>query len=109
MSDQRKIVLCSCEGTIALDAEAVRLACPGATVETARQLCRAEIEKFRAAAASGGAMTVACTQEAPLFSEAADELAGAGAAEIAFANIREMAGWSTEGAAAGPKMAALLA
>jgi ferredoxin len=113
MADSRKIVLCSCEGTIALDADAVRRGCPGAALETANQLCRAELEKFRAAAAAGGAMTIACTQEAPLFSEAAGELkrpaGAAGAAEIAFANIREMAGWSSEGAAAGPKMAALLA
>jgi len=113
MSHSRKIFLCSCEGTIVLDAEAVRRGCPGGSLETAQQLCRAELEKFRAAAAVGGAMTVACTQEAPLFSEAAGEIeGGAGAArpaEIAFANIRETAGWSTEGAAAGPKMAALLA
>ncbi len=115
MADSRKIVLCSCEGTIALDADAVHRGCPGASIETAHQLCRAELEKFRAAAAGGGAMTIACTQEAPLFSEAAGELGAAGAAggaeaaEIAFANIRETAGWSSEGAAAGPKMAALVA
>ena len=113
MTESRKIVLCSCEDTIALDVDAVRRGCPGASLETAHQLCRAELEKFRAAAAAGGAMTIACTQEAPLFSEAAGELkrpaGAAGAAEIAFANIREMAGWSSEGAAAGPKMAALLA
>jgi ferredoxin len=113
MSGSRKIVLCSCEGTVALDADAVRRGCPGASLETAHQLCRAELEKFRAAAAAGGAMTVACTQEAPLFSEAAGEAEGAAgaaeAAEIAFVNIRETAGWSSEGAAAGPKMAALLA
>src|SRR6202162_2756834 len=110
MSDSRKIVLCSCEGTIALDADAVRRGCPGAALETAHQLCRAELEKFRAAATAGGAMTIACTQEAPLFSEGGRALAGgAGAAEFASANIRETAGWSSEGAAAGPKMAALLA
>jgi ferredoxin len=114
MAEPRKIVLCSCEGTIALDADAVHRGCPGASIETAHQLCRAELEKFRAAAAAGGATTIACTQEAPLFSETAGELgaagtaAGAEAAEIAFANIRETAGWSSEGAAAGPKMAALL-
>src|SRR6266849_4707703 len=116
MAERRKIVLCSCEGTIALDADAVRRGCPGASLETAHQLCRAELEKFRAAAAGGGAMTIACTQEAPLFSEAAGEVEGTAgaaggteAAEIAFANIRETAGWSSEGTAAGPKMAALVA
>src|ERR1700693_6137545 len=111
MSDSRKIVLCSCEGTIALDADAVRRGCPGAVIETAHQLCRGELEKFRAAAAAGGAMTIACTQEAPLFSEAAGALEGAagaaGAAELAFANIRETAGGASGGAAAGPEIAAL--
>src|SRR5262249_15073531 len=64
---------------------------------------------FRAAAAGGESMTVACTQEAPLFSETAGEIEGAAPVEMAFANIREAAGWSKEGAAAGPKMAALIA
>src|SRR5262245_2941106 len=109
MADRRKIVVCSCEGTIALDTEAVRRGCPDAAVDTARQLCRGELDQFRAAAASGGPVTIACTQEAPLFSETAGEIEGAPGAEIAFANIREAAGWSREGAAAGPKMAALIA
>src|ERR1700680_707630 len=98
MTESRKIVLCSCEGTIALDADAVRRGCPGAALETAHQLCRAELEKFRAAAAAGGAMTIACTQEAPLFSEAAGELkrpaGAAGGAGDAFAQIRGVAGWA---------------
>src|SRR2546430_7504843 len=114
MADSRKVVLGACEGTIALDADAVRRGCPGASIETAHQLCRAELEKFRAAAAGGGAITIACTQEAPLFSEAAGELGAAGAAggpeaEIAFAHIREMAGWAGEGAPARPHEAGLLA
>ena len=50
-------------------------------------------------------LTVGCTQEAPLFSEVAGERAGA----ISFVNVRETAGWSTDAAKAGPKMAALLA
>jgi ferredoxin len=109
MPESRKIVLCSCEDTIALDPGAVRSACPGATVDTAHQLCRAELEKFRAAAAAGGPLTVACTQEAPLFTETAAELGPSSAAEIVFANIRETAGWSRDREAAGPKIAALLA
>src|SRR6266516_1996273 len=106
MADGRKIVMCSCEGTVPLDTQAVERACPGAKVETAHQLCRAELDQFRAAAAAGGPITVGCTQEAPLLAEAAAE---AGGAQIAFANIRETAGWSAAGAAAGPKTAALLA
>ncbi|MCU0885950.1 MAG: hypothetical protein MUC44_13590 [Beijerinckiaceae bacterium] len=49
---------------------------------------------------------VACTQEAPLFSEIVEETGYAG--EISFTNIRELAGWSDQARSAGPKMAALL-
>ena len=86
-----------------LDAETVRRACRGAEVKTANQLCRAELEKFRTAAASGP-LVVGCTQEAPLFGETAGP-----DADLAFVNVRETAGWSEQAANAGPKMAALLA
>lgn len=76
-------------------------------VRGAEQLCRSQLERFQAALAEGRPLTVACTQEAPLFAQEA-ELAGFGAG-LAFANIRETAGWSREGAQAGAKMAALLA
>jgi ferredoxin len=101
----RTILLCSCDDTMPLDAARVGRVCRGATVGTALQLCRAELERFRAAvaAAEGGPLTVACTQEAPLFAETA---AGA---DIVFANIRETAGWSADADAAGPKIAALIA
>ena len=98
-----KILICSCEDTMPLDGSAVQRGCRGAEVLTAHQLCRAELEKFRAAAESGGPLIVGCTQEVPLFSEIA------GDAAVTYANIRETAGWSKDGAAAGPKMAALLA
>ena len=98
-----KILICSCEDTMPLDDSAVQRGCRGAEVLTAHQLCRAELEKFRAAAESGGPLVVGCTQEVPLFSEIA------GDAAVTYANIRETAGWSKDGAAAGPKMAALLA
>ncbi len=100
----RNILICSCEDTMPLDAGAVRRVCRGAKVSEHRQLCRAELERFTAAAASGAPVTVACTQEAPLF----DEVAGDNAA-LTFVNIRENAGWSKDAAAAGPKMAALIA
>ena len=90
-----------------LDAEAVQRGCRGAKVKTANHLCRAEIERFRAAVAKGAPLTVGCTQEAPLFYEIGSELAPD--TPLAFANVRETAGWSQEAAAAGPKMAALLA
>ena len=104
MTEQRTILVCSCEDTMPLDTDAIRRGCKGATVETARFLCRDQIDQFRKTAASGGMLTVACTQEAPLFAEVAGEIAA-----ITFVNIRETAGWSNDAAKAGPKMAALLA
>ena len=105
MADDRIVLLCSCEDSMPLADGTVRKACRSAEVKTARQLCRAELDRFRQAAATGRPVTVACTQEAPLFAETAGEAAEG----MLFANIREMAGWSNEAAAAGPKMAALIA
>jgi ferredoxin len=108
MADRPKtILLCSCEDTMPLDAEAVRKGCRGVNIETAHQLCRAEFEHFRKIAASGADLTIGCTQEAPLFTETLAEDNDARTA--VFANIRETAGWSKDAAKAGPKMAALLA
>src|ERR1700704_387114 len=97
------ILICSCEDTMPLDRAAVERGCRGAKVLTARQLCRAELEKFRAAAAGGEPLIVGCTQEAPLFSETAE------GSDVTYAKIRETAGWSKDASAAGPKIAALLA
>src|SRR6478672_3048188 len=105
MAEKRTILVCSCEDTMPLDADALARGCRGAEVETANQLCRAELERFRAAAKTGDDIVVGCTQEAPLFSEVAGDRAGA----LSFANVRETAGWSVDAAKAGPKMAALLA
>ena len=62
---------------------------------------------FVKAAADGEPIVVACTQEAPLFEEAASAIKDSGA--MTFVNIRETAGWSKDAKAAGPKMAALIA
>jgi len=90
-----------------LDADAIAHGCKGSTIESANHLCRSEIERFSVVAKKGEAITVACTQEAPVFSEVASEN-GAGVA-LSFLNIRENAGWSKDAKAAGPKMAALIA
>jgi ferredoxin len=103
----RTLMVCSCEETMPLDAEALRRGCRGAEISEHRHLCRSQIERFRDMLAQAGAITVACTQEAPLFEEVAADLDYAG--DLAFANIRESAGWADEAGAAGPKMAALLA
>ncbi len=81
MADQpRRILICSCEDTMPLDAEAVRRGCRSSQVTTARQLLFSEI----AAGQEGGA-------------------------DIRYANIRETAGWSADAANASAKMAALIA
>jgi len=101
------IVVCSCEDTVQLDAGALRRGCRGATLETAKQLCRAELDRFRAAAAAGAPLIVGCTQEAPRFAEVAESsLEGV---NLTFVNVRETAGWSWQAADAGAKIAALLA
>jgi ferredoxin len=104
MPDRRTFLICSCEDTMPLDAGAFERGCRGADIVSARQLCRAELERFRKLLASGEPITVGCTQEAPLFREIAAE----STSDVTFANIRESAGWSAEAEKAGPKMAALM-
>jgi ferredoxin len=105
MPDRRTVLVCSCEDTMPLDAVAFERGCCGAEIVSGRQLCRAELERVRALAASEAPITIGCTQEAPLFREVAAE----SGSYVSFANIRESAGWSADAAKAGPKMAALVA
>jgi ferredoxin len=105
MPDRPTLLICSCEDTMPLDKGALARGCPGHDIVAGRQLCRAELERFRALAASGVPLTVGCTQEAPLFRETAGEIGG----DLRFVNLRETAGWSADAAGAGPKMAALAA
>jgi ferredoxin len=101
------IVVCSCENTIKLDAGALRRGCRGATVETATQLCRSELDHFRAIAAADVPVIVGCTQEAPIFAEAVET--SKQPETLTFVNVREAAGWSSQATEVNPKMAALLA
>jgi hypothetical protein len=91
---------------MSLDAETIGRGC-GGTLKLADQLCGRELDRFRAAVQGGGAVTVSCTLQSPLFDDVASEL---GAEDrVAYAKIRETAGWSSQGHEAGPKMVALLA
>jgi ferredoxin len=105
MPDRRTLLVCSCEDTMPLDARAFERGRCGGDVVAGRQFCRAELERVRALLSSVAPVTIGCTQEAPLFRE----IAGDGGGDVSFANIRESAGWSTDAAEAGPKMAALMA
>jgi ferredoxin len=105
MVDQPAILVCSCEGTMPLDAQALQHGCRGARLVTGHQFCRAELERFRELVASGAPVTMGCTQEASLFRE----IAAQSASDVTLVNLRENAGWSADAASAGPKMAALAA
>ena len=115
---QPRLLVCNCQRTMAIDAALLTRAlgrgrstdAPGHdAIKVHSALCRDEIERYRAALEEreGDApLIVACTQEAPLFAEIAEEMAKP---EPQFVNIRELAGWCEAGTRAGPKMAALLA
>ncbi|MBR1147896.1 4Fe-4S binding protein [Bradyrhizobium sp. AUGA SZCCT0431] len=99
------LLICSCEKTMPLDVAAINRGCAG-KITQANQLCGLELDRFKQALADGAPITVACTQEAPLFREVAEDFPQA---QLTFANIREAGGWSNDAAAAGPKAAALIA
>jgi len=103
----KTLKLCNCNGTIPLDAKALAAALKtGSALKIHTELCRKEAAAF-SGALQDPELLIACTQEAPLFTELAR---GAEAnSSLRFVNIREVAGWSAEGAIATPKIAALLA
>jgi ferredoxin len=105
--EDKTLKLCSCNRTMPLDAKALaRTFGADRPVDIHTELCRREIAAFESAARAGECV-VACTQEAPLFTEVAEAIGAK--AELKFVNIREVAGWSAQGAQSMPKIAALLA
>ena len=102
----KKLLVCNCEKTMKLNAEALARACASDAPVIHSHLCRSQLDRFEAALATGEELLVACTQEAPLFTEVAEE---AGTARPpAFVNIREQAGWCDAGQNPTAKIAALL-
>ncbi|MEO6362914.1 MAG: 4Fe-4S dicluster domain-containing protein [Caldimonas sp.] len=113
-------LICDCNKTMPLDGPALARALTtdgaadaGAGLATVHTLlCRRQAGAFQQAARSSNELLVACTQESRLFLELAEATVGAPSqAErpIRFVNIRETGGWSKDGAAALPKIAALIA
>lgn len=102
----RNLLVCDCERTMEIDGETLK-GCVGGDGDLTvfSHLCRSQIEAYDRAVDSEAPLLVACTQEAPLFRDIAEEKGGR---DIIFANIRELAGWSRAGKKALPKMAALL-
>ncbi|HSM43312.1 MAG TPA: 4Fe-4S dicluster domain-containing protein [Afifellaceae bacterium] len=102
----RNVLLCTCAETMKVDGGTIGKALGCGDVPVQRQLCRANISAFESALAGGGDLMVGCTQEAPLFSEIAEDAGASG--RVGFVNIRERAGWS-DAPEATAKMAALIA
>ena len=91
MIDDKTLALCTCNGTMPLDRDA--LAKAGVTVPHVHTaMCQRDLARFKADAR--GDMLVACTQERRLLGEIAEE--SGNVATIRFVNIRETAGWSAE-------------
>ncbi|MGH8677910.1 MAG: 4Fe-4S binding protein [Burkholderiales bacterium] len=99
-------LVCSCNGTMPVDGKRLAAALgENAALPVHRELCRGEAAQFVKAASDQTPLVVACTQEAPVFNQLANERS----APLRFVNIRENAGWSAQAKDATPKMAALLA
>ncbi|MEM8794394.1 MAG: 4Fe-4S binding protein [Pseudomonadota bacterium] len=107
MSDTPRVMICNCEGSMALDGGAIGEALDLGNLKVHTNLCRRDLAAFQDAATEQGRLIVACTQEAPLFSELVDENGFTASTE--FTNIRERAGWTSERKGANEKIAALIA
>ncbi|WP_193139915.1 MULTISPECIES: 4Fe-4S binding protein [unclassified Meridianimarinicoccus] len=101
----KSVLLCTCLGSQTLDAKALSEATGLPCARPVEALCTRNLEQA-AQALEAGEVVLACQQEHALFEELAEEL---GAPEPVFVDLRDRAGWSDEGAKAGPKQAALLA
>ncbi|MBL4597856.1 MAG: 4Fe-4S binding protein [Rhizobiaceae bacterium] len=104
--DEQTCLICNCENSMPLDDDKLAKALGSDIGPIHTQLCRSQLAAFEAAIAGGKQVLVACTQEAALFQEVAEEH---GKSEhVSFVNIRENAGWSNEAKNASAKIAGLL-
>jgi len=103
----KTLKVCSCNRTIGIDATALKSSAPLIVHD---QLCRRDAAAFQSALGESEVI-VACTQEAALFGEIAEQAHSK--AEIKFVNVREHGGWTSGGKSASgdatPKIAALVA
>jgi ferredoxin len=107
----KELLVCNCQRSMPLNAKKLqqtmhKLGGEG-DLDLQTGLCRSQLGNYQSTIGNAASVCVACTQEAPLFREVAEE--DESRAALAFANIREKAGWSDEAGQAHPKIAALLA
>ncbi|MDJ1007065.1 MAG: 4Fe-4S binding protein [Paracoccaceae bacterium] len=101
-----RVLLCTCEGSQSVDAASAGVATGAEEVVTADRLCTGDIETAAAALRQDGTTLIACGQMASLFEDLIGEVGGPG--EVVAADIRDRAGWTSDGRAFA-KQAALLA
>lgn len=106
MAQIDQLLLCTCEGSMSVDAEKAAAALGGVAVKTTTALCTTDIDIATRALEADGTTLIACGQMATLFEELAEELGASG--QLATVDIRDRAGW-TDAANAHAKQAALLA
>jgi ferredoxin len=103
----KTLKVCSCNRTIGIDAKALASALKSSQPLVVHdQLCRKDAAAYQAALGESDAI-VACTQEAVLFEELAEQAETK--AQLKFVNVREQGGWGAKPAEATPRIAALLA
>ena len=100
-----KLLLCDCLGSQTVDAAAIGDVTSLDPSKVYSNLCGTQTETAAKAIEAGDVM-IACTQETAFFEMLAEEL---GVDAPGFVDIRDRAGWSDQGAKAGPKQAALAA
>jgi len=100
------ILACTCQDTVAIDGKALAAGCSGARVERFGSVPD-ETGRLISIARDSADLVIACSCRRSEVLEALEE-AGIDT-PVAFADIREPAGWSSEGKRATPKMAALIA
>ena len=104
----KTLKVCSCNRTVGIDAKALAAALRSSEPLVLHEsLCRSDAAAFQNALAADGEVIIACTQEAALFSELAEQARAK--AELKFVNVREHGGWGAKPAEATPKIAALVA
>lgn len=101
----KSLVLCDCLGSQTIDAKRLGEAGDVKCSRVHTGLCMQQTGQAAELIAQGNTI-IACGQETALFEEMAADL---GVEPPEFLDLRDRAGWSDEGDAAGPKMAALLA
>ncbi len=101
----KSLILCDCEGSQTLDADAIATATSLTCSRLHTALCTSEIELAAKHIAAGDTI-IACAQEADLFTELAEEIEAAAPLCV---DIRDRAGWREDTSDVAPKVAALLA